>query len=259
MVSIQPAPRAKLIGLKNYMDRNDLKTQPINWKSQLQQDRWVAECAFPSKQSGYFVDIGAHNGEWISNTVVLERLFGWTGILIEADPLYFESLVRNRTSICVNVCVDAEKGEVEFFLPSRNDGLGGIVAADVDTTPEILKERQISGRVRDVVRMRTLPLADVLEAHLAPKTIDFMSIDIEGAEHRVLSVFPFNKWTFRTIAIERPKPDTHKLFTMNGYEKIFRHKWDTFYAHTDHFDCSRLRADTELFFANLSSDRAQGQ
>ena len=41
---------------------------------------------------GIFVEAGANDGENISNTLTLERNFGWTGLLVEPDPRALELL-----------------------------------------------------------------------------------------------------------------------------------------------------------------------
>lgn len=47
---------------------------------------------------GVFVEIGANDGLYMSNTFMLERCFNWTGLLIEANPKTFRVLryVKNK-------------------------------------------------------------------------------------------------------------------------------------------------------------------
>lgn len=67
----------------------------IQWRSQLQQDRFVA-LMFDGLRDGSFVDIGAGHPEQISNTVVLEREFGWRGILCDIE--HADALQRERAA-----------------------------------------------------------------------------------------------------------------------------------------------------------------
>ena len=41
---------------------------------------------FSDDFGGFFFEAGAMDGEFLSNTLELERKFGWHGILVEADP-----------------------------------------------------------------------------------------------------------------------------------------------------------------------------
>lgn len=67
----------------------------IQWRSQLRQDRFVA-LMFDGLRDGRFVDIGAGHPEQISNTVVLEREFGWRGILCDIE--HADALQRERAA-----------------------------------------------------------------------------------------------------------------------------------------------------------------
>ena len=52
----------------------------------------------------------------------------------------------------------------------------------------------------------------------APKHIDYLSLDIEGAEGLALHEnFPFHKYQFSIITIERPKFDLWQRLLTHGY------------------------------------------
>jgi hypothetical protein len=59
-------------------------------KSQLGQDV-LAVSIFGD--NGFFVEFGAADAENISNTYLLEKDYGWKGILAEPNPIFHESLV----------------------------------------------------------------------------------------------------------------------------------------------------------------------
>src|SRR5438477_1150079 len=92
--------------------------------SQKGQDRWIIEEVFPDRRGGYFVDLAATNGIALSNTFVLEKNLGWTGIAIEPHPAYFAALSKARRCICVQACVDEDQRIVQFV---PNGELGGII------------------------------------------------------------------------------------------------------------------------------------
>jgi hypothetical protein len=64
-----------------------------------------ALCALNIKRDGYFVDIGAANGIEGSNTYLLEKHFGWRGILVEPAVCWHRSLEMNRCSPIEKDCV----------------------------------------------------------------------------------------------------------------------------------------------------------
>lgn len=59
--------------------------------------------------NGFFVECGASDGEFLSNTVYMERYKNWTGLLIEPDPASYESLLtRKRKAWHVPACLSLE-------------------------------------------------------------------------------------------------------------------------------------------------------
>src|SRR4029079_14501602 len=71
--------------------RRVLRIQPSY--GQYQQDLWVALAETHGKKDGYYVDVGSSDGEFISNTFLLDQM-GWKGVCI--DP--FPQNRRRRTS-----------------------------------------------------------------------------------------------------------------------------------------------------------------
>jgi FkbM family methyltransferase len=173
-------------------------------------------------KNGYFIDVGANDGITLSNTYLLEKRYNWSGILVEANPqLYSELLVHRRTK-CINICVDDREGNVKFAM----DGLfGAIVTDDTDLGQSVAK----------VVELRSSTLANILGDNAAPRIIDYLSIDIEGAEDKALLSFPFSDYVFKCLTIERPSQELQDLLKANGYHVVKRiPDLDYFYIHADH-------------------------
>src|ERR1043166_2731273 len=64
--------------------------------SQLGEDCLLA-IFFDFKNHGFFIDVGAFDGVYLSNTFAFERL-GWSGLCIEAMPEYFDLRSEEHTS-----------------------------------------------------------------------------------------------------------------------------------------------------------------
>jgi FkbM family methyltransferase len=191
--------------------------------SQAGQDLWVVNEVFCKAKNGYFVEIGSTNGVAINNTYLLEKRYGWSGICIEPNPYFFQHLKFNRDSACLNVCVDKEAGEVEFLFDSV---MGGIIDGKTDIQP------QISPSSVKPQRIKTTTLLDILRTHNAPKTIHYLSVDVEGAEERVLIDFPFDQYVFLAITIERPTEALHNRLIENSYHLVkVIPELDSFYIH----------------------------
>ncbi len=192
--------------------------------SQAGQDFWVFGEVFNEKREGSFLEIGSADGISLSNTLVLEKRYGWRGLCIEANPLLFKNLQRVRNAICLNVCLDSREGDVSF-LP-RGLG-GGIVGPDTDNNGN-----EAGLDLSQVTTLRARTLASVLAEQKIESAIDYLSIDVEGAEERVLDRFPFTQYRFNCLTIERPKPRLAELLQENGYLLVKTiPRLDSFYIH----------------------------
>ncbi len=69
---------------------------PTVSRSQHAEDIYAYEHFFYGRGGGTFLEMGALNGLQWSNTVALERMLGWRGVLIEASPSSYKQLAVNR-------------------------------------------------------------------------------------------------------------------------------------------------------------------
>lgn len=195
--------------------------------SQLGQDLWVLERS-GYRKGGYFVEFGATDGILLSNTFLLERHFGWTGICAEPNPAYFADLKRNRSCRTSDACIGATTGaQVDFVLA---DEYGSI--ADYADTDQHAGTREAYRRAGQVRSMQTTSLHDFLTAHGAPREIDYLSIDTEGSEFDILNAFPFDAWRIRFLTVEHNfTPMREKIFDLlsaRGYVRT-EAQWDDWY------------------------------
>ncbi|HWH23476.1 MAG TPA: FkbM family methyltransferase [Candidatus Limnocylindria bacterium] len=194
------------------------------YKSQKGQDRWVLE-VLRNKRRGYFVELAAADGMTHSNTYVLEKYFDWQGLCIEPNPDFYAQLVHNRSCRTDPAVVDERPGEVLFRID--NGQFGGIVGDDVDNNPGTRGKELEAARA---IRLSAEPFVTVLRRHAAPTVIDYLSLDVEGAEERVLRSFPFESYIFRCVTIERPTPRLNEIMLAAEYDFVKNVQFDTFYV-----------------------------
>lgn len=190
------------------------------YPSEIGQDKWVLFKMFPGVHNGFFLDVGSGHGTIGSNTKALEEA-GWTGICVDPFPTHMEG----RTCRMEKVVVSSVAGQVVKF--HTHEGLGGIA----DTLGKWKAEAEKS----PVVEMTTTTLGMVLEGAHAPSFINFLSVDIEGAELEALKGIPFDKYRFGAMAIEHneeePKrTDILKFLESRGYQRVHSYKQDDFYG-----------------------------
>ena len=203
---------------------------PDYWKealsySQVGQDVWVYGEVFNQSRHGFFVDLGAFDGVFLSNTYLLEKRYGWKGICIEANIQTYEKLVQQRSSICVNALV----ADVESQAYISNAGtVSGIVSQE---------ELHDLGASKNIFAVRSMPLIRILQQYHAPTCVDYMSVDIEGAEDMALLGFDFDQYVFKCMTIERPSQELKAKLASNGYCLVKEISGlDSFYVHESFMD-----------------------
>ena len=185
-----------------------------NSQSQLRQDLFVlSHCSF--KKGGYFVEFGATDGKTLSNTWLLEKQFGWSGILAEPGRGWHERLRNERSARIDTDCVWSQSDADLEFIEAENAELSTLAShADGD-------EHARSRRNARHYRVNTISLNDLLARHHAPSQIDYLSIDTEGSEFEILGALDFSAYSFATITCEHNftanRERIHALLREHGY------------------------------------------
>jgi FkbM family methyltransferase len=186
-------------------------------KSQLGQDILALTVSGLDKP-GFFVEFGASDGLALSNSHLLEKRFGWNGILCEPSTAWHEALKQNRGCIIDTRCVYSVSGEKISFSENYLGELSAITSYAEPNSSGILK------RTTSSYEVETISLLDLLKEHNAPKFVDFLSIDTEGSEFEILKNFEFQSYRFGAICVEHNFADTreriNKLLLANGYVQV---------------------------------------
>jgi FkbM family methyltransferase len=139
--------------------------------------------------NGVFVEAGANNGIFQSNTKRLEEFHGWTGVLVEPSPSLFQTLCTNRP---FSQCFQCALGSFEEDLTS--------IYGDFDGNPmSSVNGERLSRPHNHKVPVRSLQ--SILD-EVGIKHVNFMSLDTEGYELNILLGIDFAKTQFDYILIE---------------------------------------------------------
>jgi FkbM family methyltransferase len=136
---------------------------------------------------GFFVEAGAVDGFFESNTYYLERFCGWSGILVEPSPTMFARLAVNRRRArsfnCALTSFDYARPTVTI---TDAHALSGIFADwPEEERAERLAFAEQFGETKAVeVAARTL---QSIVDEVGVREIDLLSLDVEGYEEQVLA------------------------------------------------------------------------
>ena len=172
-------------------------------------DRTIVE-HLGGQRNGFFVELGANNGVSQSNSLLLELYFGWRGVLIEPVTGAWRQLRKNRNArrnhlanvACVSFAFPHDHVEIATSnLMSTPLGVDSDIADPLRHAIRGLKFVQGQESVT-IERAIATTLTRVLDAAGAPATIDFLSLDVEGAELEVLKGVDFSRYHFKVMVIE---------------------------------------------------------
>merc|ERR1712227_53764 len=92
---------------------------------------------FENKTNGFFIEAGAHDGATLSNSLLLEKDFGWTGLLVEPNPISFKLLKKkHRKSFAINSCISTTSHPDVIDIRIR--GMGSTVIKDIEGAEEFV-------------------------------------------------------------------------------------------------------------------------
>ncbi len=194
------------------------------------QDRWLAEGIFRGKRDGVFVEFGALDGLLDSNSLYFEEECGWRGLLAEPNPYLGARLRRNRpkaTVLDVAIC-GVEDCDADFLVVhGAVFGWSGLLSA---IEPQHMARIAARDERTERVRVPCASLASVLTG-AALRRVDYLSIDVEGAEAAIVAGFPWAGFDIDVVGVEDNfgNAPLDALMARGGYERIARIGVDNFY------------------------------
>lgn len=185
----------------------------------------------------FYIDIGANDGVTCSNSYALEKYLKWDGICIEPNPESFIKLSNARKCECINNCLSSKKGKVTFrSVYGYANMLSGILDFfDPGHTNRINEEIKNHGGSYEDIEIESKKLQDIC-AERNLKTINYISIDCEGAEYEILKGLDLLKFQPTLISIEtennpRSSDDKATLYlTENNYKLEAKVCGDSFFS-----------------------------
>jgi Methyltransferase FkbM domain len=190
------------------------------WFSQVHQDEVLMDLIGPN---GYFIDLASNDAMEFSNTLALER-HGWNGLCIEPNPRYWYGLSHRKCTV-----VAALVGATKEKVPVKFRGVYGGILGKMD---QKMANRKHEPDAEQEERY-TAPIVEVLKKFNVPKEIDYLSLDVEGAEHLIMKNFPFETYHIKVMTVERPSKELRQLLDEKGFVFLKDLAWwgETLWAH----------------------------
>ncbi len=148
---------------------------------------------FKDRRDGVFLDVGCAYPIHLSTTYFLEKHLNWSGIAIDAFDYYRKAWTKERKrSTFLNYAVGDQDGETITFHVAGEPSLSSVNEEQAE---------KWGGPESVALKVETITLTKVLE-DFADAPLDFLSIDIEGAELAALSGFDIDRFRPKLVCIE---------------------------------------------------------
>jgi FkbM family methyltransferase len=185
---------------------------------------------FADQATGTYVDVGG--GHPVADNVSFWfYLKGWRGLIVEPQlalaDIYARVRPRDHTVSCL---AGRAPGEMEFHVVERMHGFSTTVRENAASASGM-------GAAVTTIRKPVRTLSELcVEAGVS--TIDFLKIDVEGAESEVLAGMDFKRWRPRVVVIEAIAPGSmaeawagwEPALLAQGYRFAFFDRLNRFYV-----------------------------
>jgi FkbM family methyltransferase len=212
-----------VVGCNMFIARERIlnNTSDKNTFSQHAEDLFI-DRMLKHKSEGFYIDIGANHPVTLNNT---KRFYdrGWAGVNVEPNNRLWQAFNEQRPrDLNLNVGVGNEKGGMEFYIFER-DTLSTFSKSEADmlsASGEKLKEK---------LNIEVIALSDIFEK-IQRNYVDFISIDTEGWDEKVLRSNDWTKNRAGLICVEKNKSEgLKKFFSEIGYKYLGTNGLNDFY------------------------------
>ena len=172
---------------------------------------------FRDRPDGFYLDVGCYLPRLHSTTYYLEHELNWRGIGVDAEQSYRAAWKRYRPrSKFFAYAVTDKSGETITFFQA-----GGLSATEIDSKNLKMWQKHKGFETKEV-EVPTITMNDLLDRE-GVKKIDFLSMDINGAEPIALAGFDIKRFAPELVHVEA-SPHRHEelkaYFAKNDYLRI---------------------------------------
>ena len=166
----------------------------------------ILNTIFKNQKNGFYVDVGCNHPVYNNNTYLLFKR-GWHGINIDLDKdsIQLFNFFRKK-DLNINCAVSSSLDEKDlYFYHSKSP----INTLDKNTS---LRQKV---KIKQINKIKTNTLNNVLENSKINERIDVLCIDVEGHELEVMKGFDIKKYLPKVVVIEFLDTTISKLEVKN--------------------------------------------
>ena len=195
----------------------------------------IIDYIFKDKYIGTYVDVGAQHPISNNNTYLLFKR-GWNGINIDLDRKNIDLFNLSRPNdINLNYAISDKEGETDFYFYHQS--------SPINTLNKKVKEYQ-KAKISEIKKINTFTLNNVFKKINFDKNIDYLNIDVEGYEDKVLSGFDINKYKPSVVSVEYLDLKMKKLeFKNNNLDNLLNSNIYKYFNDNNYYFVNWLHSD----------------
>ena len=179
---------------------------------------------FKNKKNGFYVDVGCYHPTHRNNTYLLHKK-NWNGINIDTSEFSIDLFNFIRPKDLNYNCAISNKNEIiKVFYQKK---LSQLSTTEIDQAKNVFQ-----GNIKEK-KIEAFTLDEILNKSKYRNTkIDFLDIDVEGADLKVLEGLSFDKYNPELICVEIHEKEV-KLSKIYNFltEKKYKLIWSGIFSH----------------------------
>ena len=179
---------------------------------------------FKDKKNGFYVDVGCYHPIHRNNTYLLHKQ-DWKGINIDTSEFSIDLFNHARPKDLNYHCAISNKNEVIKLFYQKE-------LSQLSTTESDQAKTVFQGNIKEK-EIQAFTLDEILNRDKYKNTkIDFLDIDVEGADLKVLEGLSFDKFKPELVCVEIhakeiKQSDVYKFMANKNYELL----WSGVFSH----------------------------
>ena len=172
-------------------------------------------------KNGFYVDAGCYHPLHLSNTYLLYKR-SWNGINIDISEFSIKLFNYLRPNdVNINSAVSNTEKEISFYYQKK--------LSQLSTIKKAISNERMQGNIKEK-KIKSLKLNSILnQSKFKNRQIDFLNIDVEGADFEVLKSLDFTIYEPKIICIEIMEKNIFESEIYNflkdlNYKKIWSSK-----------------------------------
>lgn len=172
-------------------------------------------------KDGFYVDAGCYHPLHLNNTLLLYKM-GWRGINIDISKYSIDLFNYCRPEDTnINLAVSNKSGLLKYYYQKK--------ISQLTTTKKNISLSRMQGDIK-VNQINSSTLNSIIEkSKFKNRKIDFLNIDVEGADYEALLSLDFKIYNPRVICVEITEnkienSKIYKFLVSLNYKKVWSSK-----------------------------------